>query len=87
MSRRTGTAARVESQTPDAPILGGGAAPDQALRLQAVNQAGDRDRSDPGNDGELVLGHAWLALQPRQDDALGPRRPVFRAFRSVTMRI
>jgi hypothetical protein len=56
---------RRQSQTPDAPILGIGAALDQALRLQAVNQASDRDRSDLGNGGELVLGHAWLALQPR----------------------
>src|SRR5262249_25789851 len=37
-------------------------------------QAGDRDGSDLGDGGELVLRQAGLALEPREDDALGARR-------------
>jgi len=47
---------RREPQTPDAPILGIGAAFDKAQLLKAVDEASGGDRSDLGEGCEVVLG-------------------------------
>jgi hypothetical protein len=57
-SRRTGAAAGVNRSRQMR--LGVGAA--ATLRLRAIDQTGDRDQGDLGDGGELVLGHAGLAL-------------------------
>jgi hypothetical protein len=49
---------------------------DEAERLDAVYEAGDRNRSDPHDGCELVLGHARLPFEPPDNHQLGPCHPV-----------
>ena len=62
---------RLQVQAPDAAVARVGPALHHAARLQPVDQAGDGDRLDLQQFGQLLLGDAGLALEPDQDAPLG----------------